>query len=186
MQPSSMKFEGHTTKGLAVGLRPPIPSDLPALWAYINKLSKEQTFLLFQGEEISYEDETVWLDTQLDRIARKQSVMLLALHFEELIGCAGIDMLDGVKRHTGGFGISVAQEYRGRGVGELLMQRVIEEAFAELEGLEIITLEVFGNNPVGMNLYKKLGFTEFGRLPSGIIHRQDQVDAVYMYRHRNL
>ena len=186
MQPARVIFEGQTAKGLAVQLRYPVRDDLKALWEYINKLSQERTFLLFQGEEISYDDETAWLNNQLDQIARKQSVMLLASHDNMLIGCASIDMLHGVKRHTGGFAISVAQDYRGRGVGELLIQQVIEVALAELADLEIITLEVFGNNPVAISLYKKLGFNEFGRIPGGIIHREAHVDAVYMYRLRHV
>ena len=185
MQTPRIIFDGQTTKGLAVQLRYPVRDDLDALWKYINVLSKEQTFLIFQGEEISLEDETGWLNAKLDQIARKQSIMLLAFHADELIGCAEIDMLHGVKRHIGDFGISIAQPYRGRGVGELLMQNVIESAYVELPGLEIITLEVFGNNAVAMNLYQKLGFKEFGRIPGGIIHRAAYIDAVYMVRVRN-
>ena len=185
MQTTKIIFDGQTVKQLAVQLCYPVRDDLDALWKYINLLSQEQTFLIFQGEEISLDDETAWLNARLDRITQKQSVMLLAFHDHTLIACAEVDMLSGVKRHIGDLGISVALSYRGRGVGELLMQKVIEAALAELPGLEVITLEVFGNNSVAMSLYKKLGFMEFGRIPGGIIHRAAYVDAVYMYRLRN-
>ena len=185
MQPPKIAFEGFTPKGLAVKLRYPVPDDVNALWEYINQLSTEQTFILFQGEEIAIDDETAWLNDKLQSIAHKQSVMVLALYGLELIGVAEIDKLDHVNRHIGSLGISVAYNYRGRGVGELLMKIVIAEALLELAGLKIITLEVFGNNSVAQNLYGKLGFTEYGRIPGGIIHRDTPVDDVYMFRRCN-
>jgi ribosomal protein S18 acetylase RimI-like enzyme len=184
MQPHSTVFEGQTAKGLEIQLRYPTADDLSALWQYINLLSKEQTYLIFQGEEVSYDDEAAWLKSKLDHIASKQAVMLLAFHGNELIAASEVDLLRGIKRHTGSLGISVAQKYRGQGVGEVLIRHVISTSYEELSGLEIITLEVFGNNPIAINLYRKVGFTEFGRIPGGIIHRGSQVDAVYMYQYK--
>ncbi|HVO71049.1 MAG TPA: GNAT family N-acetyltransferase [Aggregatilineaceae bacterium] len=180
--PGKIVFEGQTTKGLSVYLRYPTFDDLHALWEYINTLSQERTFLLVQGETISYDDETTWLKNQIEQIAHKQEVMIAALHGATLIGNTAIGLGRGVKRHVGTFGISVARDYRGQGVGELLARTVIDEAVAQLPGLQLIELEVFGNNPIAMSLYRKVGFVEYGRIPGGILHHGEPVDAVYMYR----
>jgi ribosomal protein S18 acetylase RimI-like enzyme len=176
-------FEGMTAKGLPIVLRYPAGSDIHTLWQFINTLSKERTYILFQDTEISLDDETAWLARKLQAIERSEAVMLCAFTPDgQLMGSSEIDMGSGVRRHIGSFGIALAQEFRGQGVGELLMQTVIDESISRLRNLEIVTLEVFGNNPIGCNLYKKLGFVEYGRLPGGIIHRERAVDSVLMYK----
>ena len=57
--------------------------------------------------------------------------------------------------------IGVRSEYRGIGLGELLLISAIEQA-AELKA-RLVTLEVRVSNFVAQNLYKKYGFTERGR-----------------------
>ena len=50
MEPGKVIFEGKTKKGLPVALRYPKANDLADLLNYINTISKEQTFIQFQGE----------------------------------------------------------------------------------------------------------------------------------------
>ena len=56
--------------------------------------------------------------------------------------------------------IGVRTEYRGFGLGELLLISAIEQAI-EMES-RVVTLEVRVSNYVAQNLYKKYGFTERG------------------------
>ena len=56
--------------------------------------------------------------------------------------------------------IGVRSEYRGLGLGELLLISAIEQAI-EMES-RMVTLEVRVSNYVAQNLYKKYGFTERG------------------------
>jgi RimJ/RimL family protein N-acetyltransferase len=175
-------FEGATAKGLNVLLRYPQPGDAPALLDYINFMSREQTYILFQGEQLTLEDELHYLDARLAAIRVGSGVQVLAFSDGALAGNAGIEIKWGTNRHVGELGISVAQAFRGQGVGELLMNTVINEAITHLEPLKLITLEVFGNNVAAINLYQKVGFIEFGRLPGGRLHRGQYVDNVYMYK----
>lgn len=50
-------FEGKTDKGFPIVIRYPKISDLDQALKYINELSKEQTFILYQGEITSEADE---------------------------------------------------------------------------------------------------------------------------------
>jgi len=175
-------FEGKTAKGTPVLIRYPRRDDLHAVLEFINKLSAEKTFILLQGEQISLEDETRYLDTALKQIADGERVQLSAFSGDNLIGNADISMIRGPKRHIGDLGLVIADGYRGVGVGTLLMEQLIKEATARIERMQMIILEVFGNNPIAMNLYRKLGFVEYGRLPDGIIHREQLVDAVLMVK----
>jgi ribosomal protein S18 acetylase RimI-like enzyme len=175
-------FTGKTSKGLDVTLRYPMRSDLHALWEFINALSQERTYILFQGETISLEDEEKYLDDMLNQIEARKRVQVLVFVGDRLAGNAEISLESDVREHVGSLGIAVAQPYRGQGVGELLMRTIIDEASAHLPGMKMVMLMVFGNNQTGQNLYRKVGFVEHGRLPGGILHRDHYVDAVYMYK----
>jgi RimJ/RimL family protein N-acetyltransferase len=182
MSAGTIVFEGATAKGRNVVLRYPQPGDAPALLSYINLMSREQTYILFQGEQLTMEDEELYLRARLAAIQAGTGVQVLAFADGTLAGNAGIELKWGTNAHVGELGISVALPFRGQGLGELMMNTIINEAITHLAGLKLITLEVFGNNTAAINLYQKVGFLEFGRLPGGRLHRGQYVDNVYMYQ----
>lgn len=163
-------------------IRYPVLSDAAAMCDYINTMSVEQTFIRFQGEQITLEDETKYLESLLQNITNKRSVHLLAFVDDELVSISGVELKDKTEGHQGLFGITVAKEYRGQGVGKLMMQTILTEAEKELSDLQIITLEVFGTNELAISMYEKFGFKEYGRLPQGIKLKAKLVDGVFMFR----
>lgn len=64
--------------------------------------------------------------------------------------------------HNGMLGISVAPEFRGRGVGEALLRALLEWA-RDNPLIEKVSLAVFADNAPAIALYRKLGFVEEGR-----------------------
>lgn len=66
----------------------------------------------------------------------------------------------------GEIGMQVARAWRGRGVGTLLLQTVID--WARGAGLHKLTLSVFPHNQAAIALYRKFGFVEEGRHPKQI------------------
>lgn len=175
-------FQGTTEEGKPIFVRYPKKSDAGAMWGYINKLSKEQTYILFQGEEIAFKDEEEYLKKTLEKIEKKEAVQLLVFSNNKLIGISEIKMRDRAVAHEGIFGISVSKEYRGEGIGKKLMELVLKEAIENLPQLKIVTLGVFSNNLLAIKMYRKFGFKEFGRLPEGILHKGKYVDHIYMYK----
>lgn len=59
--------------------------------------------------------------------------------------------------------IAVAPEFRGRGIGELLLNGLIDQALAM--SADLLTLEVRVSNVVAQQLYLKYGFRPFGTRP---------------------
>ena len=175
-------FEGLSKKGNKIIIGYPTKDDAQIFCDYINALSREKTFVRFQGEEIKLEDEIKYVKTQLERIVKKQTVELLVFCNNKLIGISSIDMKDKTESHEGVFGISIAKDYRGEGIGKKFMQTVLEEAIKNIPQLRIITLGVFGDNPLAKSIYEKFGFKEYGRLPNGSLHKEKYVDHVYMYK----
>ena len=85
-----------------------------------------------------------------------------AIHSDKAVGLCMLFIND-IKKlsHHSLFLIIVDEAYRGQGVGTLLLQHVINSAKKD-HGLEILHLEVYENNPA-INLYKKVGFKQYGK-----------------------
>lgn len=88
----------------------------------------------------------------------------------------------GAVKHEGVFGISVLKEYRGKGIGKLLMKLVLDESIKNLPNLRIITLGAFSTNSLAIKMYESFGFNEYGRLPGGVLHKGQYIDHVFMYK----
>lgn len=174
--------EDKTKDGKSYIIRDPAEHDAKAMQTYINSISQEQTFIRFQGEEISLEDEQKYLEGQLKKIKKNKTVQLFVVCNDQIVGIAGVDLKDKSESHEGVLGISLLKEYRGEGIGKTLMRLILDEAIANLPELRIITLGVFGNNSLAIELYKSFGFSEYGRLPLGSKHKEQYVDHVYMFK----
>lgn len=178
-------YQGKTKTGKEIIVRYPQIGDEKEMWRYINELSKEKTFVRFQGEEISLEEETKYVRDQLGLIEKRQSVKLLIFSGNILIGITEVNMRDKTEKHVGILGISIAKDFRGEGLGKLLMELILKEAEKELPNLKIVTLEVYSTNDIAKNLYEQFGFVKYGILPNGIIRGGSFEDAILMYKNIN-
>ncbi|WP_068985939.1 GNAT family N-acetyltransferase [Lysinibacillus xylanilyticus] len=61
--------------------------------------------------------------------------------------------------NTPEIGIAVSKDVRGRGLGTLLMRKIIQQA--KDEGYNTISLSVDLGNSSAINIYKKLGFKDY-------------------------
>jgi len=74
--------------------------------------------------------------------------------------------------------LAVHPDYRGYGLGELLLQTAIDDA--EQLNVKIITLEVRISNQIAINLYRKHDFKDVGSRPR--YYRDNNEDALLMTR----
>jgi ribosomal protein S18 acetylase RimI-like enzyme len=83
--------------------------------------------------------------------------------FASLVGAVGLNVEPRVKqRHKGFlFGMYVAPEFEGRGMGRALLEACIERA-RRIDGLEQINLTVTATNDRAKRLYEAAGFKVFG------------------------
>ena len=178
----SVVYEGESKQNKKYIVRYPQKNDAEEMRNYVNALSLEKTFVSFQGEQISLAEETKFLESQLKRVEDKKSVHLLVFANNKLIGASSIDLKDRASSHEGVFGISIAKDYRGQGIGGKFMELIIKEAIKNLPELKIITLGVFANNLQAIKMYEDFGFIEYGRLPKGFMYKGQPIDHVYMYK----
>jgi len=175
-------FQTKTKTGQTVSFRYPTIADAQILMNYINKLSAEKSFILFQGEQQTLKREKKWLQEKIKAIKKNKAVFVLAFINENLIGLSDVELQPMAKNHVGDFGITVAQKYRGKGIGKILMDLIISQAIKKIKKLKIITLECFATNDIGLGLYKKMGFIEYGRLTQGLKRRGKFCDSILMYK----
>ncbi len=149
---------------------------------FINDLSRERTFILFQGEQLTLAQEEAWLRDRLSEIENRSGISLAAFHSQQAVGSTAVTLKPLAENHVGVFGLSVSQSFRGLGIGAALIDAAIAESVAQLEGLRIIELSVMSPNHVARQLYRSRGFTEHGAMPGGVRYRGEFVDHVLMHR----
>src|SRR5690606_26348519 len=120
---------------------------------------------------LSIEQEREWIKSFL---VFDNSLLLVAEFDGEIIG--NID-LTGARRkmmqHTAVIGMGMLSEWRNIGLGSALLHEII--CWAKLNPiLEIIWLQVYAQNDLGISLYRKMGFIE-----SGIIKNFFKKDEAY-------
>ncbi|MFC7686261.1 GNAT family N-acetyltransferase [Ureibacillus sp. GCM10028918] len=106
-----------------------------------------------------------------ERIRQAEDRYVLGAFNEEgsLVGVVRfMRALDLKSRHKGSiYGMYVATEVRGQGVGRTLMVEVIKRA-KDFDGVEQIHLQVVSTNESAKKLYKSLGFKTYGVEPRGL------------------
>ena len=88
-----------------------------------------------------------------------------------IVGTAGFSYVgdkDKVK-HRAEFGVGIEKAFWGLGIGRALTEACID--CAKEAGYTQLELDVVADNLPAVNLYKSLGFTEFGRNPKGFRSR---------------
>ncbi len=173
-----------TKSGKEVIIRPPTWSDVQEGLEYINTLSREDTYITFSGEQLTYSQEEKYVKECIDKISKGDMIKLMAYVDGELAGvCDAVRDTQYRTRqnHCATMALTVAQKYRGQGVGEILLQECIREAKEKLRGVTLLHLQAYGPNLIAQSLYKKLGFIEHSRLPKGVRHKGDYHDLIGMY-----
>ena len=125
---------------------------------------------------LTYLDENTFDVAQESRILKEKEnseneIEIIAIIDGAVIGTAGIEAV-GAKykvRHRAEFGISIAKEFWGLGIGQALITACIECARAA--GYIQLELNVVADNVRALSMYQKVGFVEYGRNPKGFNSR---------------
>ena len=151
-------------------LRNGTQADGQAVMENFNLTHAQTDYLLSYPDENSFTAEQE--ESFLNRKAESENeIEILAVVNGAIVGTAGIEAI-GTKyklRHRAEFGISVAKEYWGLGIGRALTLACIECARAA--GYAQLELSAVSENRAAIALYESLGFREYGRNPKGFRSR---------------
>ena len=152
-------------------------ADAAELARYMAELMAERLDTISKREIPTVPDEREWI---LHANTVERGLILLAKAGEELVGV--LDLWAGERpdnRHMGRFGMSVARQWRGRGVGRRLLTRAIDEARA-WPGFCRLELECVSWNAPAIALYESLGFKVEARMEKAINLRGRPEDMLLM------
>ena len=83
-------------------------------------------------------------------------------------------------KHRADFGIAIDQKYWGLGIGKALALACIK--CAKQAGYEQIELQAVADNEKALELYRKVGYLEYGRNPKGFKSRISGYQEIVMMR----
>lgn len=165
---------------MEVSIREARPDDAEQLIAFVQRLAEEPgvNTSLGPGEfTFTVEEEREYLERFA---ASDNSIFLVAEVDGQIVGTLGVQ---GGKRkatrHVVTLGITVAMEWRNRGIGTSLMSRAIE--WAKGTGIvKRIELFVFARNAPAIRLYEKFGFEVEGRRRHAVFRDGKYLDDLIM------
>lgn len=171
-----------TKKGRVVEIIEPTMELLPEILDFANRLAKEDSFLNFDPtKKITLNEERRWLDQTIKNIRNKYSAMFWAVYDKLIVG--SVDLRRNISprmKHVGEIGLMVDMDFRGEGLGQFLLDFILKQC--PKMGIRLAILGVFSDNEIAKNLYTKMGFKEWGRLPNGIYRKKKYSDEIKMYR----
>jgi RimJ/RimL family protein N-acetyltransferase len=156
------------------------PEDAAEIVAYLRRIFAEPRInLITEVDEFTPTTETE--ARIIADMARQPNCLFLVAEVDGRI--IGQLTLDGGKRrnvrHAATLGITVAQAWRGRGVGRRLMERAIEWA-RDSGTLSRIELHVFARNTGAITLYRSCGFEVEGARRRAVHRDGEYIDDLVM------
>lgn len=147
---------------------------------FINSLTEKGAHILI-NEKMSIKDEIKFLEGVIKTTKKKTKVFLVAEYDDKVIGTVSVELEKWRRNHIGKFGIAIRDGYRGVGLGKYLMSEIIKLAKRELKPKpKMIQLEVYVNNKIAINFYKKMGFKTVGKIPKQIQYKGKLIDEFIM------
>ncbi|MFN8575752.1 MAG: GNAT family N-acetyltransferase [Candidatus Sericytochromatia bacterium] len=178
-----MKFQeqNFTLKnGKNIIIREAIVQDAESIIKLAKKCILDSEHLLMTVDEFNptIEEEEKWIKSFIDN---KNYLLLVATYNNEIIGNIDLTAINREKlKHNGIIGMEIEKEWRGLGLGYLLLDSLIKWVKQKSE-LSKINLDVFSSNENAIALYKKVGFIEEGRQSKFIkIKENEFVDNLIM------
>jgi RimJ/RimL family protein N-acetyltransferase len=152
--------------------------DAAALAEYAADLFSEGLPGIFTRPAPSLEEEAAFIRS---RTEPANSTLLVAESGGGVVGL--LDFVGGSlpeNRHTGVFGVSVRNGWRGQGVGTALIERLL--AWAPVHGIERIEAHAWASNPRAIALYERLGFEREGVLRAAVKRDGTPIDVIVLAR----
>lgn len=154
--------------------------DVSQMTDYMNEMSREDTFISFGGEQLSIKEETQYLKSVLAQMEKREALKIFAFIGNEMVGNADITSEGRRSKHVAILGVTVKDGYRQEGIGQALMEVLVDGA--KKLNFRLIELGCFANNPRGLHLYEKFGFKEVGRIPGKYLYKGEYIDSVEMVK----
>ena len=152
--------------------------DAPSFWEALASVARERKYLL-RTEPPPFERTEAFVRSSVE----KNHAHYLAVQGQTVVGEASIIPLSRpTMTHVGVLGMFVVADYRGRGIGGQLLNRVTEHAWNS--GLKRLELEVYADNAPAIRLYEKHGYVQEGLKRYARLLDEQYQDLIVMAQYR--
>jgi RimJ/RimL family protein N-acetyltransferase len=141
---------------------------------FINTLTREGTYLLVD-KPITLKEEKQWLKTQVTEQRKGKQIYLKALVDGRLIGNCFAKPGFGRNHGNVNLGIAIAKKWRGKGVGYILLNELIQRSEKKWHPKNIY-LHVVSANTKACQLYESLSFRKIALLPQWFEYNKRYLD----------
>lgn len=146
-----------------------------------NKTHAETDFMLVYPDENCFdpEREAKFLS---DKTNSPNEIEIVDIVDDKIVGTGGIEAIGTIRklRHRADYGVCVLKEYWELGIGKAITEACIE--CARNAGFVQLELNVVADNKWAVEMYKSMGFKEFGRNPRGFDSRiSGYQELIYMF-----
>lgn len=152
--PKEWERRTQTREGLAAFIRPVRPDDEDLLRAFLSEITAEDLRLRFFAPVREFSHAFLARLTQLD-YARSIAFMALDETTNKVLGV--VRLHTDANHEKGEYAILVRSDLKGRGLGWLLMELMIE--YARTEGLRVVEGQVLRENTTMIAMCTQLGFS---------------------------
>jgi GNAT superfamily N-acetyltransferase len=154
--------------GAALEIRPLLADDRDRLWSFFQRIPAEDR--LFLKHDVS-KPETI--DAWCRHLEYDKTLPLLALRANDIIADATLHQdRSGWLSHIGFVRVVVGPDFRGKGVGALLIQELIE--LATLTELDVLEAEFMAEQARAIASFERLGFVRSCVMPRRVRDRRRQ------------
>ena len=146
-----------------IEIRETAAEDAGEVIEYLKRIGGESDNLTFgkEGLPVTIEQEQAYLRQVHDA---ERSVHYGVWKDGELIGDGSLSGFPRRMSHCAELGMSVAKAEWNKGIGSMILEKLI--AYARGNGIELIILEVRSDNAGAIHLYEKYGFKHAGTTPA--------------------
>lgn len=141
---------------------------------FINTLTREGTYLLVD-KPVTLTEEKQWFKTQIQAQRKGEQLYLKALVNGRLIGDCFAKPGFGRNKGNINLGIAIAKNWRGKGIGRILLEELIVRSEQKWHPKNIY-LHVVSSNRRAKKLYESLGFRIIAQLPQWFEYNTKYLD----------
>jgi RimJ/RimL family protein N-acetyltransferase len=142
--------------------------------AFINSFLRDGSYLLVD-KPVTLNEEKQWLRTQLQAQRKGEQLYVKAFVDGRLVGDCFAKPGFGRNRGNVDLGIAVVKEWRGKGIGHVLLEELIERSEQKWHPHNIY-LHVVSANARAHRLYESLGFRVVATLPQWYEYKNKYLD----------
>jgi L-amino acid N-acyltransferase YncA len=144
------KVQLHT--GTGVTIRPMVKEDAEKLYTFFSRVPREDR--IFLRDDVTMRDV---IDAWAREIDYDRVLPLVAEVGGNIVGDATLHRRKfGWTSHVGKVRLLIDKDYRGKGLGTLMIEELI--GVAKKAGLELLVAEIMGNQAAALSAFKRLGF----------------------------